>query len=115
VVTPTPIPTATPPPVDPLGGPPCQFRGTVQFNGIAVPDGTTIKAIIEGYVYTTTTPAAGYGPSTYIITIPKSEGVSYEGKSVTFFIGTHIAAQTGNWTTSGSGRIVLNLTATGTT
>jgi len=80
------------------------------MNGIAVPNGTVIRAIIEGYVYSTTTPSAVYGPSSYVFRISKPQGVSYEGKAVTFLIGDYVAAQTGNWTTGGN--ILLNITAT---
>jgi len=95
--TPTPIPTATPPPEDPTW-PPCQFRGAVKLNGVVVPNGTQVRAFVEGYVYTTTTPAeAAYGPSSYKIWIRNPQGVSYEGKTVTFMIGNYVAVETSTW------------------
>jgi hypothetical protein len=110
VAPPTAIPLATPPPSDNVSGPPCKFRGTVQLNGASVSNGTVITVIIEGYGYTTTTPAPNYGASSYAIVIPKAEGKSYDGKTVTFKIGDYVAAQTATWTMGGN--VVVNLTAT---
>ncbi|MBM3156346.1 MAG: hypothetical protein FJ004_03565 [Chloroflexi bacterium] len=109
-VAPTATPLATPPPPDNVSGPPCKFRGTVQLNGAAVPNGTVITVIIEGYGYTTTTPAENYGASSYAIVIPKAEGKSYDGKIVSFKIGNYSATQTATWSTGGN--VVVNLTAT---
>ncbi len=67
---------------------PCRFYGTVQVNGADVPDGTVIQALIDGNVTaTTTTPAAGYGASSYALIITQPEGVDYTGKTVSFTIG----------------------------
>jgi hypothetical protein len=86
----------------------------VKLNDVIVPNGTQIRAIIEGYVYQTTTvstaPPAGYGPSSFSVIIPKPEGKSYDGKTVTFLIGNYLAAQTATWTVGGN--IAVNLTAT---
>lgn len=111
--TATPIPSATPPPMDDLAVP-CRFHGSVQLNGGPVPAGTKIRAIVQGYVYQTTTPAEGYGPSTYAIVIPKPEGISYEGKTVTFLIGDYNATPSSIWSTAGAstGNILLNISAT---
>lgn len=113
--TPTPIPSATPPPED-TTWPPCKFYGTVRLNGNAVLDGTLVRAIIEGYVYRTTTvstpPPAGYGPSTYIIYIANPQSIVYEGKTVTFLIGDTLASPTSTWTKGGNKQV--NLTATST-
>lgn len=108
----TPSPTPTVPPVTDL---PCRFRGTVQVDGADVPEGTVITAMIAGDAYPTTTPAAGYGPSTYAIMIVPSAGTAYaEGTAVTFMIGSYTADQTGSWEKGGN--IELNLTAsTGST
>lgn len=92
--------------------PPCRFRGTVRVNGAAVPDGTVVRAIVEGDTYTTTTPAAGYGASSYSILIPQPLGLIYHGKKVTFIIGNLTAAETGSWAKGEN--ILLNLTATRT-
>jgi hypothetical protein len=105
---PTATPLATPPPADNVSGPPCRFHGTVTLNGAAVPAGTVITVIIEGYGYTTTALSAG-GSSTYSITIPKAQGVSYEGKAVTFMVGSATAIQVSAWTMGGN--MVVNLIA----
>jgi len=108
-VAPTTAPLATPPPVDSTV-PPCRFRGLAQLNLANVPDGTVITAIVDGIGYTTTTPASGYGPSSFVILIPKPQGRSFDGKVVTFMVGNKVAAQTASW--SMGGNVLVNLTAT---
>ena len=108
-VAPTTAPLATPPPVDSTV-PPCRFRGLAQLNLTNVPDGTVITAIVDGIGYTTTTPASGYGPSSFVILIPKPQGRSFDGKVVTFMVGSKIAPQTASW--SMGGNVLVNLTAT---
>ncbi len=56
--------------------PPCRFYGTVQVDGYDVPDGTVITTIIEGVPYSTTTPEAAYGPSTYALKIEHRQALS---------------------------------------
>lgn len=114
-VAPTPVPTVAPTPTpmppptpDNVSGPPCRFHGTVTLNGAAAPSGTVITVIIEGYGYTTTVQTA-VGSSTYSITIPKATGVSYEGKAVTFRVGSVAAIQISAWTTGGN--VPVNLIA----
>jgi len=109
--TPTvaPTPTLMPPPTpDNLSGPPCRFHGTVVLNGANVPDDTEVTVIIEGYGYPASTKTVG-GSSTYSITIPKATGVSYEGKAVTFRVGSATAIQISAWTMGGN--VPVNLIA----
>lgn len=90
--------------------PPCRFYGTVQVDGYDVPDGTVITAIIEGVPYSTTTPEAIYGPSTYALKIEPSAGAFYNyGTQIYFKIDDHVAKETATWE-SGS-NIELNLSA----
>jgi hypothetical protein len=77
--------------------PPCRFYGEVMVDGQAVPAGTVITATVGGDEYTTTTPAEGYGASTYAIKIAEPSGATYDGATVTFMIGAQSAAQTGTW------------------
>jgi hypothetical protein len=77
--------------------PPCRFYGDVMLDGQAVPAGTVITATVGGDEYTTTTPAEGYGASTYAIKIAEPSGATYDGATVTFMIGSRSAAQTGTW------------------
>jgi len=89
---------------------PCKFYGTVQEDGANVDDGTIISAIIDGAeVATTTTPAAGYGASSYAIIITQPEGKSFEGKTVTFKIGAGSAEQTGIWEKGGNVKLDLSV------
>ncbi len=88
----------------------CRFLGTVQSDGMDVPDDTVIAALIEGDTYTTTTPAASWpgSHSTYDLTI--SPATNYdEGTLITFMIGDDTADQTATWVTAGE--LWLNLTA----
>jgi hypothetical protein len=101
--TPTPIPTAVPTPTlmppptpDNVSGPPCSFYGTVTLNGAAAPSGTVITVVIEGYGYTTTVVTSG-GSSTYSIRIPKAQGIIYQGKAVTFRVGSATAIPSSVW------------------
>jgi Na+/serine symporter len=64
--------------------------------------------IIEGYGYTTTVQTAA-GSSTYSITIPKAQGVTYEGKAVTFRVGSAAAIQTSAWAMGDN--VLVNLIA----
>jgi hypothetical protein len=107
-VAPTAAPLATPPAPDNVSGPPCRFHGTVTLNGAAAPSGTVITAIIEGYGYTTTVQTAA-GSSTYSITVPKAQGVTYEGKAVTFRVGSATAIQTSAWAMGDN--VLVNLIA----
>ena len=79
---------------------PCRFYGNVQVDGVDVPAGTTIQAIIGGEVVgeTTTTISSTTGRSYYGVIIVQPEGASYSGATVTFKIGTKSAEQTGTWT-----------------
>lgn len=101
-VTQEPQPTPT---AEPLGSPPCRFRGTVMLDGATVADGIEITAIINGDEYTTETPS-DYGASTYVLLIEASYDA---GTEITFKIGNRIADQTGSWEMGGN--IELNLSA----
>lgn len=92
--------------------PPCRFYGTVHLDGVPVPDGTVVTAIVQGDTHTTKTPAV-YGDSTYAIVLIPPEGTIYtDGASVTFIIGNYYAFETGTWETGLN--IPLNLTASTT-
>ncbi|MFC1848369.1 PQQ-binding-like beta-propeller repeat protein [Chloroflexota bacterium] len=123
--SPTITPTSTPPiwptpPPDDLSRiptpapstPQCIFYGTVQVDGITVPDGTLVTATLEGRIsniFVTTTPAEAYGPSTYELAIYPRDPEVAEARNVYFMIGSLPAQQTGSWTSDGYAQ--LNLTA----
>ena len=89
--------------------PHCRFYGHVHLNGWNVPDGTIITVVIGGDEYTTTTPAEGYGTSTYAIKVLSSECIRYpDGTLVVFRISDLWAEQVRTWTTGGN--IEANLT-----
>lgn len=81
---------------------PCRFYGSVALDGQAVPDGTVITATVSGTDFTTTTPASGYGTSSYGVIIEQPEGTSYEGATVTFDIGGRAADQSATWISGGN-------------
>jgi hypothetical protein len=110
-VAPTATPLATPPPADNVSGPPCRFHGTVTLNGANVADGTVVTVIIAGYGYPTNTVTVN-GVSTYSVTIPKAQGISYEAQAVTFKVGSATAIQTSAWTMGGN--VLVNLIASTT-
>jgi hypothetical protein len=64
--------------------------------------------IIEGYGYPVSTVTVG-GSSTYSIMIPVPQGVNYEGKPVTFRVGSAAAIQVSSWTLGGN--VLVNLIA----
>jgi len=90
--------------------PPCRFYGSVQTGGLPVPDGTTIRAVVEGDVHTTATPSE-YGASTYCLTIVPPAGESYGDDATVYFtkIGDYVAHQTATW--EAGGNTELNLSA----
>jgi hypothetical protein len=89
--------------------PPCRFYGTVQLDGVPVPDGTVITAAVAGDTYTTITPEVKYGSSTYVLMLVPLVGTSYdEGSQITFKIGIYAADQTANWETGGNTRLDLS-------
>jgi hypothetical protein len=88
---------------------PCRFHGTVTADGLPVPDGTTITAVVKGTAFETTTPVEEYGPSTYAIKVVQPVGESYGNETVTFMIGDGPAKETAKWLLGEN--IELNLTA----
>ena len=103
--TPTPVPST----------PSCVFYGTVKIDGIEVPDGTLVSAIVEGCIsniFLTTTPSEAYGPSTYKLAVYPQDPDYAEGEKVYFMIGAYPAQQIGVWTSGGY--MQLNLTASST-
>ncbi|MCR4369288.1 MAG: hypothetical protein NUV67_05275 [archaeon] len=74
-------------------GMPHQFYGTVTINSEAAPNGTIVKAIVDGEEYTTTVVSGIYGQSpaeTFFVQDP--EPVNNKGKTIEFFVGTTSAA-----------------------
>jgi hypothetical protein len=72
----------------------CRFTGTVTLNGEEVPEGTIVRAFIEGNEYEAATPT-GYGPSTYSVEITPPEGQHYaDGTLVRFTVDGSPADQT---------------------
>ena len=111
---PTPTPTLmsatptlepTPPTPTPILPPqPALFGGTATLDGVRLQDATTITAWIDGsQVASTTTTGGGYAPL-----VAQPTGALYEGKQISFIIGSITAIQIGIWEADGGGD--LNLT-----
>ena len=101
--TPTPLPTATPvPDLDQLSQnpPPHIFVGTVTIDGLPAPEGTVVKALVNGVEVASVQVDDGqYLPLAVLI----------PGQTVTFMVGDLTAAET--FLTEVGGVNVLNLTA----
>ena len=95
---------------------PSSFYGTVKVNGANVPDGTLIKASINGQVYSDGQTQTYQGDSVYALDVPGDDSSTTaieggnNGDTILFTIGGHIASQTGTWT--GASNINLNLSIT---
>ena len=96
--TDTVIPTPTPPR-------PAVFGGSATLNGVSAANGTTVTAVIDGVVATTTTVTGG----NYAFSIAQPSGSSCKGKTIRFTLGGFIANQVATWTADGGG--IVNLTA----
>jgi hypothetical protein len=97
---------------------PSSFYGTVKVNGTNVPDGTLIKALINGQAYAEKQTQTIQGDSMYVLNIsgddPETTVVEggRDGDTIVFSIGGTQAAQTGLWK-SGT-NIKVSLTASTT-
>jgi len=106
----TPTPARTPmPSLVPGNRMPNRFYGQAKLDGVPVPDGTVITAIVDGIEYEATTPAEGYDTSWYAVLVVEPQGLNYSGKIVTFRIEDHEADQTATWDVGANTK--LNLTA----
>ena len=87
--------------------PPCRFYGTVQVDGVNVPDGTQVTASIDGMVLTWTTTTTSSSPeSVYVLDVSGDDSLTAErdggaeGDVVRFKIrygGRDLAAGAGVW------------------
>jgi len=94
---------------------PSSFYGTVKVNGDNVPDGTLVRALIDGQVYAQGHTQTYRGDSGYSLDVPGDDTDTAareggrEGDIIQFEIGGVLADQTGTWH-SGT-NVKLNLTA----
>ena len=92
---------------------PSSFHGTVQVNAANVPDGTLIKASINGRAYAEKQTQTIKGVSMYALNIPGDDPTTTDveggrdGDTIVFSIGGTEADQTGLWKSGTS--IALNL------
>ncbi len=92
---------------------PSSFYGTVKVNGANVPDGTLIRALIDGHVYAEVKSQTYQGDSVYTLDIPGDDSSTtvveggQDGDTVAFTIGGATTDQTGSW--KGGTNIKLNL------
>jgi hypothetical protein len=92
---------------------PSSFYGTVKANGANVPDGTLVKASINGIVYAEGKTQTYQGDSVYSLDIPGDDTDTtvkdggQNGDTIIFTIGKTAAAQTGTW--KGGTNVEINL------
>jgi len=97
-----------------IPGIPNTFYGTVTWNGQPAPDGTTVKAKINGVQVASTTTVGGkygYPAGTFLVDDPNNDRV---GKTISFFVNDVDTEQTVVFSGTQS-NFVLNLVATGST
>ena len=82
------------------------FVGTATLDGRPAAAGVTVTAVVDGVTAATVTTGSG---GSYIIYVAQPEDASYEGKLVTFDIGTARATQTATWSLGAA--TILNLAA----
>jgi hypothetical protein len=82
---------------------PSSFYGMVKINALNVPDGTIVKALVDGQVYAETKSLTYKGDSVYTLDVlgddtssPAIDG-GHEGDTIVFMVGDQKASQTGTW------------------
>jgi hypothetical protein len=94
---------------------PSSFYGTVKINQANVPDGTLVKALINGQVFAQTKTLTYQGDSVYSLDVMGDDSDTalvdggVDGDTIVFIIGEEVADQTGTWK-SGT-NVNLNITA----
>lgn len=83
---------------------PANYYGTVKLNGENAPNGTLIKAVINGVTYATCPVTLYLGEAIYSLNVPGDDPATpgileggMDGDAVHFFIGSIQANQTGAW------------------
>jgi hypothetical protein len=94
---------------------PSSFYGTVKVDGVNVPDGTPIQALINGQIFATGQTQTYQGDSVYSLDIPGDDTSTavvdggQDGDKIVFTINGGVADQTGTWNSATN--INLNLSA----
>jgi hypothetical protein len=82
---------------------PSSFYGTVKVSGDNVPDGTLVRALLDGQVYAQGHTQTYQGDSVYSLDVPGDDTDTatrdggLEGDTIQFEIGGVLADQTGTW------------------
>jgi len=98
---------------------PSSFYGKVKVNGQNVPDGTQVRALIDGQAYASAYTQTYQGDSVYSLDVPGDDSGSVEVEGgldqnvIQFEVGGLSASQTGTWA-SGT-NVALDLTVASTT
>ena len=95
---------------------PSSFYGAVKANGANVPDGTLVRALINGRAYAQARTQTYQGDSVYSLDVPGDDSSTAdaveggrEGDTIQFEVAGALASQTGAWHSGTNVR--LNLTA----
>jgi hypothetical protein len=98
---------------------PSSFHGTVKLNGSNVPDGTHVRALINGVVYADTLTQTYLGDTVYFFNVPGDDQATpgvieggVEGNTIIFTIDGNDATQTGTWHTGTSVNLDLTVSPT---
>ncbi len=96
---------------------PSSFYGTVKVNGENVPDGTLVRALIDGQVYAEVKSQTYQGDSVYTLDIPGDDSSTavveggHEGDTVVFNVGGATTDQTGSWKSGTNIKLNLSIPA----
>jgi hypothetical protein len=100
---------------------PSAFHGTVKVDGANVPDGTHVRALVNGVPYADVTTATFSGESWYNLIVPGDDPATpgleggVQGNTVIFTVGGDYATQTGTWASGSSVGLNLTLSPTAVT
>lgn len=98
---------------------PSSFYGRIKFNGGNVPDGTLIRALINGQSFAEGRTQTYQGDSVYSLDVrgddsdtPALDG-GHEGDTLQFEVGGALAAETGAWHSGTNVEVNLTVASTG--
>ena len=96
---------------------PSSFYGTVKVYGSNVPDGTLVRALINGQSFSEGRTQTYRGDSVYSLDVPGDDPSTtaieggHEGDTVQVEVGGVLASQTGTWHTGTNVRLDVNVSA----
>ena len=98
---------------------PSSFYGRIKFNGGNVPDGTLVRALINGQSFAEGRTQTYQGDSVYSVDVRGDDADTAavdggrEGDAIQFEVGGALAAETGTWHTGTNAEVNLTVTSAG--